>query len=131
MTTFNGHLIFQFAILAGKPGLTKEDLKKHDAIQGIQPQLEQLDIDDDETQTEGTVKTYNTFATNYSNCSNASFNRSVMNWFLACTKVDLDILTRMRILQVPEPFPIDFTAAQGNASCAVSSNRSDKTEWWN
>ena len=76
---------------AGKPGLTKEDLKKHDAIQGIQPQLEQLDIDDDEAQTESTVKTYDTFATNYSNCSNASFNR-FLNHFQSTSLLHKEML---------------------------------------
>ncbi|XP_078033343.1 RRP12-like protein [Augochlora pura] len=60
-----------------KPGLTKEDLEKHDAIQSIGPQFERLDIDEDhsDTQTESTTRTYNTFASNYSNCSNISFNK--------------------------------------------------------
>ncbi|XP_053976899.1 RRP12-like protein [Hylaeus volcanicus] len=62
---------------SGKPGLTKADLQKHDAIQGIGPQFEKLDLDEDnsETCTESTVNTFDTFATNYSNCSNVSFNR--------------------------------------------------------
>ncbi|XP_076547072.1 RRP12-like protein [Osmia lignaria lignaria] len=61
---------------SGKPGITKEALQKHDAIQGIQPQLEKLDLDDNqsETYTENTINTFDTFATNYSNCSNISFN---------------------------------------------------------
>nr|XP_033324952.1 RRP12-like protein [Megalopta genalis] len=60
-----------------KPGLTKEDLEKHDAIQSIGPQFEKLDIDEDhsDTQTETTTKTFDTFASNYSNCSNISFNK--------------------------------------------------------
>ncbi|XP_076241510.1 RRP12-like protein isoform X1 [Calliopsis andreniformis] len=66
-----------FKETTGKPGLTKEDLQKHDAIQGIQPQFENLDLDEDhtETYTENTADTFNTFATNYSNCSNVSFSR--------------------------------------------------------
>ncbi|XP_076630716.1 RRP12-like protein [Colletes latitarsis] len=61
----------------GKPGLTKTDLQKHDAIQGIEPQFEKLDLDesDSDNVTENTANTYDTFATNYSNCSNVSFNR--------------------------------------------------------
>ncbi|XP_076759358.1 RRP12-like protein [Xylocopa sonorina] len=60
----------------GKPGITTEDLQKHDAIQGIEPQFEKLDLDENasETYTENTV---DTFATNYSNCSNVSFSRRV------------------------------------------------------
>ncbi|KZC03741.1 RRP12-like protein [Dufourea novaeangliae] len=64
-----------FKDVSAKPGLTKEDLKKHDAIQGIGPQFEKLDLDEthSETGTENTTNTYDTFATNYSNCSNVSF----------------------------------------------------------
>ncbi|XP_076301341.1 RRP12-like protein isoform X1 [Lasioglossum baleicum] len=60
-----------------KPGLTKQDLEKHDAIQSIGPQFEKLDLDEDhsDAQTESTANTYDTFASNYSNCSNMSFNR--------------------------------------------------------
>ncbi|EFN82732.1 RRP12-like protein [Harpegnathos saltator] len=58
---------------SGTPGITKEDLQKHDAIQDIEPQIAKLDIDDD--QTESTVQTFDTFASNYSNCSNISFSR--------------------------------------------------------
>nr|XP_003701407.1 PREDICTED: RRP12-like protein [Megachile rotundata] len=61
----------------GKPGITEEALQKHDAIQGLQPQLEKLGLDEtqSETGTENTANTFDTFASNYSNCSNISFNR--------------------------------------------------------
>lgn len=61
-----------------KPGITREDLQKHDAIQSIQPQIAKLDIHDDtvESTVDGsTVNTFDTFASNYSNCSNISFSR--------------------------------------------------------
>ncbi|XP_011170370.3 RRP12-like protein [Solenopsis invicta] len=70
-------------------GITEEDLRKHDAIQGIiEPRFARLDIDREEsvaddggtmttitttTTTTTTTKTRDTFATNYSNCSNLSF----------------------------------------------------------
>ncbi|CAK9795398.1 RRP12-like protein [Anthophora plagiata] len=61
----------------GKPGITTEDLQKHDAIQGIQPQFEKLDLDENHSDsgTQSTINTVDTFATNYSNCSNISFSR--------------------------------------------------------
>ncbi|CAL7937924.1 unnamed protein product [Xylocopa violacea] len=67
-------MFFKDHLALGKPGITKEDLQKHDAIQGIQPQFEKLDLDEDasEAYTENTI---DTFATNYSNCSNVSFSR--------------------------------------------------------
>jgi len=54
------------------PGITEADLRRHDAIQGIGLDLEKLNVDD---QSEGTLNTRDTFATDYSNCSNVSFNR--------------------------------------------------------
>ncbi|EGI69855.1 PREDICTED: RRP12-like protein [Acromyrmex echinatior] len=67
-----------FKNFSGTPGITKEDLWKHDAIQGIQPQFAKLDIDEDqleESTVYETANTYDTFATNYSNCSNLSFDK--------------------------------------------------------
>lgn len=67
-----------FKDLAGTPGITKEDLRKHDAIQGIQPHFAKLDIDEDqleESTVDGTANTCDTFATNYSCCSNLSFGK--------------------------------------------------------
>ncbi|XP_032675287.1 RRP12-like protein [Odontomachus brunneus] len=60
---------------SGVSGITQEDLQKHDAIQGIQPQIAKLDIHEDtaESTVDGTVNTFDTFASNYSNCSNISF----------------------------------------------------------
>lgn len=66
-----------FKEFSGTSGITREDLQKHDAIQGIQPQFAKLDIDDDqpESTVDGTANTYDTYASNYSNCSNISFGR--------------------------------------------------------
>ncbi|XP_017799417.1 PREDICTED: RRP12-like protein [Habropoda laboriosa] len=66
-----------FKDTTGKPGITTEDLQKHDAIQGIQPQFEKLDLDENHSDsgTQSTINTVDTFATNYSNCSNVSFSR--------------------------------------------------------
>ncbi|XP_011686333.1 PREDICTED: RRP12-like protein [Wasmannia auropunctata] len=66
----------------GTPGITSEDLRKHDAIQGIEPHFTKLDIDGEEEEEASstvdggtTVNTCDTFATDYSNCSNLSFGR--------------------------------------------------------
>lgn len=70
-----------FKDLPGTLGITRENLQKHDAIQGIQPSLAKLDIDTgmedrhEESTVDGTVNTCDTFATNYSDCSNISFSR--------------------------------------------------------
>ncbi|KAK2577073.1 hypothetical protein KPH14_005885 [Odynerus spinipes] len=66
-----------FKDFGGTPGITKEDLQKHDAMQGIEPQLENLDIDGDQPEStiDGTVNSSDTFASTYSNCTNMSFNR--------------------------------------------------------
>ncbi|KMQ96335.1 rrp12-like protein [Lasius niger] len=59
-------------------GITKEELQKHDAIQGsIQPQFAKLDIDEDqpESTVDGTANSFDTFASNYSNCTNVSFGK--------------------------------------------------------
>lgn len=67
-----------FKNFSSTPGITKEDLWKHDAIQGIQPHFAKLDIDEDQLEESTiyeTANTYDTFATNYSNCSNLSFDK--------------------------------------------------------
>lgn len=70
-----------FKDFSGTPGITREDLQKHDAIQGsIQPQLAKLDIDDEDQPPESTVdgtanSSSETYASDYSNCSNVSFGR--------------------------------------------------------
>lgn len=71
-------IILNFVILlaSAKPGISKEDLKKHNAIQGIEPQVETPDSEDNSWET-CTENTADTFATNYSNCSNISFSRLV------------------------------------------------------
>ncbi|XP_077282524.1 RRP12-like protein [Temnothorax americanus] len=58
----------------GTLGITKEDLRKHDAIQGIQPGFAKLDLDADREDGR-TARTCDTFATTYSACSNLSFDR--------------------------------------------------------
>ncbi|TGZ37069.1 RRP12-like protein [Temnothorax longispinosus] len=65
---------------SGTSGITKEDLRKHDAIQGIQPGFAKLDLDADREDREDredgrTTITCDTFATTYSACSNLSFGR--------------------------------------------------------
>ncbi|XP_014485127.1 PREDICTED: RRP12-like protein isoform X2 [Dinoponera quadriceps] len=72
--------IFFKVLPSGTPGITKEDLQKHDAMQGIEPQIAKLGIDEAKDPTESTamgtsVKTFDTFASSYSNCSNLSFSR--------------------------------------------------------
>lgn len=72
-----------FKDLTGTPGITREDLRKHDAIQGVGPSLAKLDIGgdvedrgiDEENTVDETANTCDTFATNYSDCSNLSFSR--------------------------------------------------------
>lgn len=68
-----------FKEVSNKPGITKEDLQKHNAIQSIQPQFANLNIvesaDCPESTVDETVDTFDTFASNYSNCSNVSFTR--------------------------------------------------------
>ena len=67
-------IFFKDSTASAKPGITKEDLKKHNAIQGIEPQVETLDSEGNSWET-CTENTADTFATNYSNCSNISFSR--------------------------------------------------------
>ncbi|XP_034940350.1 RRP12-like protein [Chelonus insularis] len=59
---------------SGSTGLTTDALKKHDALQGLDP-TEKIEVEDDESMTTGTFKTFGTFASNYSNCTNMSFGR--------------------------------------------------------
>ena len=60
----------------GSTGLTTEILKKHDAVQGIQPRNDDIEIDEAESSVGvNTFKTFDTFASDYSNCSNVSFSR--------------------------------------------------------
>lgn len=69
-------LIFVILLASAKPGITEESLKKHNAIQGIESQVETPDSEDNSWET-CTENTADTFATNYSNCSNISFSRLV------------------------------------------------------
>lgn len=50
-------------------------MQKHNAIQGIEPQFEKLGLDEESNWESTTENTADTFATNYSNCSNVSFSR--------------------------------------------------------
>lgn len=66
-----------FKDFSGTPGITREDLQKHDVIQGnIQPQFAKFDIEDQpETTVNGTANSFDTFASDYSNCTNVSFDK--------------------------------------------------------
>ncbi|XP_012287618.1 RRP12-like protein isoform X2 [Orussus abietinus] len=61
----------------GSGALSSDLLKKHDAIQGVKPAIEKIQVDGDETESTvaSTFKTFDTFASDWSNCSNVSFNR--------------------------------------------------------
>lgn len=56
-------------------GLTIDTLKKHDAMQGIQSADDITDIEETSLDGGETFKTFGTFASDWSNCSNMSFNR--------------------------------------------------------
>lgn len=63
-----------FKDFSGTPGITTEDLQKHDAIQGSgQPRFDR--VHHDEVQAESTVNSSDTFASNFSNCTNLSFSK--------------------------------------------------------
>ncbi|XP_011864615.1 PREDICTED: RRP12-like protein isoform X2 [Vollenhovia emeryi] len=76
-------MFFKEAGSAGTPGITREDVRKHDAIQGVGSRLAKLDIDlgtderelETESTVDGTASTRDTFASDYSACSNLSFGR--------------------------------------------------------
>lgn len=63
------------------PGITREDLRQHDATQGYatRPRIARHDVDNTEEETagsvDGTEDTRDTFATDYSDCSNLSFGK--------------------------------------------------------
>ncbi|XP_043521019.1 LOW QUALITY PROTEIN: RRP12-like protein [Frieseomelitta varia] len=67
-------MFFKDPTATEKPGITKEDLQKHDAIQGVKSPAETSENDNNSWET-CTEDTANTFATKYSNCSNVSFSR--------------------------------------------------------
>ncbi|KAK0081235.1 hypothetical protein PV325_012542 [Microctonus aethiopoides] len=73
----------------GSTGLTTESLQKHNAVQGLKTS-NQIEIDDDESST-GTFKTYDTFASDYSNCSNISFSR-FLNHFQTSSAIHKEML---------------------------------------
>lgn len=54
-------------------GLTIDKLKTHDAMQGV-VSTKNFDVDnDDDMDGASTCKTFNTYASNFSKCSNMSF----------------------------------------------------------
>ncbi|XP_046410406.1 RRP12-like protein [Neodiprion fabricii] len=59
----------------GPGGLTSDALHKHDAIQGTHQNVQNIEIDDDDETQATTIKTFNTFASDWSSCSNISFSR--------------------------------------------------------
>ncbi|XP_058797316.1 RRP12-like protein [Phymastichus coffea] len=66
---------FQLNPDTNSKGLTIDILKKHDAMQGIESHDDRIDIDESSLDGGDTFKTFGTFASDYSNCSNISFNR--------------------------------------------------------
>ncbi|XP_066585957.1 RRP12-like protein [Prorops nasuta] len=75
-------------------GLTTADLKRHDAIQGIPLQLANLDLNEDcqgSVISGTTANTSETYASNYSNCSNISFNR-FLNHFQSSSLIHKEML---------------------------------------
>jgi ribosomal RNA-processing protein 12 len=63
-------------ILSGEGNLTSEALKKHNAFLGAgRSSSEELQDDDGGVTSGGTFKTFQTFASDWSQCSNASFNK--------------------------------------------------------
>ncbi|CAD1471378.1 unnamed protein product [Heterotrigona itama] len=72
-------MFFKDPIATEKPGITKEDLEKHDACQGVKSPAETSENDNNSWES-CTEYTSNTFATNYSNCSNVSFSRFLNNF---------------------------------------------------
>lgn len=74
-----------FKDVSGTPGITKEDLQKHDTFHSTN--FNNLDVNDDET----TVNTFHTFATDYSDCSNISFNR-FLNHFQSSSIIHKEML---------------------------------------
>lgn len=56
--------------------MTTDKLEKHDALQGPMSKLS-MNVDEqvEESMKDGTVKTFKTFASDWSDCSNASFSK--------------------------------------------------------
>ncbi|KAL0112098.1 hypothetical protein PUN28_013375 [Cardiocondyla obscurior] len=87
-----------FKEFPGKSGITREDIRKHDAIEGIEPDFSKLEIDaktcttyEHEGTVNGTASTCDTFATNYSACSNLSFSK-FLNHFQPSSLVHKEML---------------------------------------
>jgi hypothetical protein len=65
-----------YVILPGEGSLTSEALKKHNAFLGVGKSGSEESQDDDGDATfGGTFKTFQTFASDWSECSNVSFNK--------------------------------------------------------
>jgi ribosomal RNA-processing protein 12 len=63
-------------ILSGEGSLTSEALKKHDALLGADRRgAEESQDGDGDATFEGTFRTFQTFASDWSECSNVSFNK--------------------------------------------------------
>ncbi|XP_043269034.1 RRP12-like protein [Venturia canescens] len=74
----------------GSKGLTTQALRQHDAIQGTAP--EKIEVDDEQgTVGASTFKTFDTFASDYSNCSNMSFSR-FLNHFQSTSIIHKEML---------------------------------------
>ena len=79
---------------AGEGNLTSEALKKHNAILGEKHDDREMvrDDDDDGDQTyDGTLNTFKTFASNWSDCSNVSFSR-LLNGFRSDSAIHKEML---------------------------------------
>ncbi|KAG8237559.1 hypothetical protein J437_LFUL017765 [Ladona fulva] len=72
----------------GQTGLTTEALRKHDAFSGVKS--EEL-ADDAFTVSDSTFKTFGTFASDWSSCSNQSFSR-LLNGFRADSAIHKEML---------------------------------------
>ncbi|XP_008545740.1 RRP12-like protein [Microplitis demolitor] len=70
--------------------LTTDAVKRLDALQGLDPS-EKIEVDDDEMSTADTFKTFNTYASTYSNCSNVSFSR-FLNHFQSSSLLHKEML---------------------------------------
>lgn len=69
-------VVFNLLYLIGEGTLTSEALKKHNAFLGGGRSRSEESQDDDGDETfGGTFKTFQTFASDWTECSNVSFNR--------------------------------------------------------
>jgi len=69
-------VVFNLLYLIGEGNLTSEALKKHNAfLGGGRRGSEESQDDDGDATFGGTFKTFQTFASDWTECSNVSFNR--------------------------------------------------------